>query len=164
MLLNSNVLHRTIWLKRKMKFGSHIFANRSYQGPGCRLGKWQSNRQRAKKLGIGIHPAPQSATCWMQFLGWAKKLAQDLATYFSPCARWGIPCVKNTARTKKWKEFHMGMLERRKFNSKPLLLDSVCWYLGSLLSLLLMSSGIGLVPHLKGQHGDKLSSLWSPWC
>lgn len=58
----------------------------------------------------------------------------------------------------------MGMLERRKFNSKPLLLDSVCWYLGSLLSLLLMSSGIGLVPHLKGQHGDKLSSLWSPWC
>lgn len=103
-----------------------------------RLGKWQSNRQRAKKLRICVHPAPQSATGRMQLLGWA--------TYFSPSARGGAPCVQNTARTNTWKELNMGMFERRKPVSKPLLLDSLCWCLGSLLNLLLTNSGFGLVP------------------
>lgn len=58
----------------------------------------------------------------------------------------------------------MSRFERRKSISKTLLLDSVCWYLGSLLNLLLMNSGFGLVPYLVGQHGNRLSSLWSPWC
>lgn len=53
---------------------------------------------------------------------------------------------------------------RRKPVFKPLLLDSLCWYLGSLLNLLLLNSGFGLVLYLKGQQGNRLSSLWSPWC
>lgn len=125
-----------------------------------RLPGWENGKatDREKKLGVCVCPAPQAATCWMQFLSWA-----SLATYFSLWAGWGAPCVQNTARINKWKELSTGMLERRKSISKPPLLDSVL-VLGSLLSLLLVNSGTGLVPFLKGQHGDKLSSLWSPWC
>lgn len=139
----------TISLKRKMKFWSLIFANRSYQG--SRLGKWQSNRQREKKLNICVHPAPQSATGRMQLLGWA--------TYLSPSARGGMPCVQNTARTNTWKELNMGMFERRKPVPKPLLLDSLCWCLGSLLNLLLMNSGFGLLPTQR----DSTETGWAHW-
>lgn len=43
--------------------------------------------------------------------------------------------------------------------SKPLLLDSLCWYLGSLLNSLLLKSGFGLVLYFEGQQGNSLSSL-----